>query len=241
MAEPNRQLLERAPGKPNEALKALRRAMGIKQSDFAALVHFSPSQIASVESGRRTASPEFAWQIAAITGVSAKSIEQGAREPLDWRGKPYSARSYEDFKNRPSIKISDNSLEQILSPLKTVLQAAASVGCLKDCTLKIKKEFEFLMAILPGLQAAVEQKLRPAPGAKTELTVADMKRDPELAQKLGFTQDADILLTKDDSHVIFYMKSPYPEELWTSHWYSERKEDSTPWDSFGNSSASRWH
>lgn len=240
MSEPNHQLLERAPGKPNEALKALRRAMSIKQSDFAALVNFSPSQIASVESGRRTASPEFAWQIAAITGVSAKSIEEGSREPLDWRGKPYSARSYEDFKNRPGMQLSDDSLDQILSPIKTVLQAAASVGCLRECTLKIKKEFEGLIAILPGLQAAVNKQLRPAHGTKTKLTVADMKRDTELAQKLGITKDADILRTKSDDFVIFFMQEPSPEELWAGRWYREGKEDSAHSDSFGGAE-SRWH
>jgi transcriptional regulator with XRE-family HTH domain len=240
MAKPNHQLLERVSGKPNEALKTLRRAMGIKQSDFADLVHFSPSQIASVESGRRSASPEFAWQIAAITGVSAKSIEEGTGKPLDWRGQAYSAKSYEDFKNRPSIKISNDTLEQILSPLKTVLQAAALVGCLKDCTLKIKKEFEFLITVLPGLKAAVNQQLRPTLSAKTQVTVSDIKRDPELAQKLGFTKDANILRTVNEDFVVFSMNEPSPEELWTGCWYREGTGDSDSANSFGNRE-SRWH
>jgi transcriptional regulator with XRE-family HTH domain len=198
--------------------------MSLKQGDFANLVHFSPSQIASVESGRRTASPDFAWQIAVITGAKASSIEQG-REPLDWLGRPYSANSYQDFQHRPGINMSNDSLEQLLTPLKTILQAAASAGCLKECTLKIKKELEFLITILPGLQAAVNQKLRPASGTKTQLTVADMKRDTELAEKLGIKKDADIMRSHDD-RVIFFMKEPSQDELWRSHWYQEEKMDS---------------
>jgi transcriptional regulator with XRE-family HTH domain len=239
MSEQNHQSIERAPRGPNEALKAIRRAMGIKQSDFAAIVHFSPSQIASVESGRRTASPEFSWQIAVITGASASSIEQGAHKPLDWRGQPYSAKSYEDFQQRPGIEMSEDTLGQLLSPLKTVLQAAASAGCLKECTLKIKKEFESLVAILPGLQAAVNQKLRPVFGTKTQLTVADMKRYPELAEKLGVAKDADLLVRNGDDFVIFDMKAPSQQELWCSHWYREGKEDSVSWDSFAHRESSR--
>jgi transcriptional regulator with XRE-family HTH domain len=225
MSEQNCQNMEIAPRRPNVALKAIRRALGLKQSDFAALVHFSPSQIASVESGRRTASPEFSWQIAVITGASASSIEQGEHKPLDWRGQPYSAKSYEDFQQRPGLKISEDTLGQLLSPLKTVLQAAASAGCLKECASKIRKEVESFMAILPGLDAAINQKLGFAVGSKTQLTVADMKRDPELAEKLGFTKDADLLISNDDNFVVCEIKAPSRQELWRSDWYLEGKED----------------
>jgi transcriptional regulator with XRE-family HTH domain len=224
MSEQIHRSSERPSDRPNLALKAIRRAMSLKQGDFADLVHFSPSQIASVESGRRTASPDFAWQIAVITGAKASSIEQGD-EALDWRGQTYSANSYQDFQHRPGINISNDSIEQLLTPLKTVLQAAASAGCLKECTLKIKKELEFLIAILPGLQAAVNQKLRPASGTKTQLTVADIKRDSELAGKLGIAKDADILFSHDD-RVIFFMKEPSQDELWRSRWYQEENMDS---------------
>ena len=56
------------------AVRAIREALGIRHSDFAAKCHISPGYLSNIEAGRKQPSPEVARAIADQLGVTLDTI-----------------------------------------------------------------------------------------------------------------------------------------------------------------------
>jgi transcriptional regulator with XRE-family HTH domain len=67
--------------KRNEALRELRKIIGLPQGEFAAMIGCSKDAVASWEIGRSQLSPPYARQITLATGAEAKALRRG-RGPL---------------------------------------------------------------------------------------------------------------------------------------------------------------
>jgi transcriptional regulator with XRE-family HTH domain len=203
----------------NNPVLQLRKALGLKQVEFAALVAISPSQIASVEIGRRAITPDFAWQVAARTGVDSQCLLQEAAEVRDQKGRTYSKQSYEEYLKPRPIRLESSGYDELLAPLRLTMEAAAETGRLGDFTLKLREFFERLIHILPGLQEAVERRLERQSGARFSVTAGQLRKDHSLAVML-FGEQVDRELHGLEDHEVVYRRQSEPlAALWQCAWY----------------------
>lgn len=203
----------------NEALIQVRKALGLKQVEFAELVQFSPSQIASVELGRRAATSDFAWQVAVRTGVDPQCLLRPGVEVHDQKGRPYSRKSYEDHLKPETNRLESSEFDELLVPLKITLEAAADAGRLRTVACKIRESVQNLIVILPGLQEAVERLIESSSGSKFAVTVGQLRQDSFLAMRLCGEQADKELQGCDDNEVVWRRQSEPLAALWRSAWY----------------------
>lgn len=208
----------------NEALIQVRRVLGLKQSEFAELVRFSPSQITSVELGRRAATPEFAWQVAVCTGVDPECLLQPGAEARDQKGRVYSLQSYEEHKRPVPDPLKESDFEALLTPIRLTFQAAAEAGRLRAFASNLKESVDRLVSLLPGVHEALQRQVERASGARGRVTIGDLKRDPALADKLWGNSAAEELEGRADDEVVFERKIDPERFLWRSPWYSVAKK-----------------
>lgn len=208
----------------NNPVLQLRKVLGLKQVDFAALVAISPSQIASIEIGRRAITPDFAWQVAARTGVDPECLLQVGGGVRDQKGRQYSKQSYEEHLKPRSIELGSSGYDELLAPLRLTMQAAAEAGRLRDFACKLKESVERQISLLPGVQEAVQRLVERGSGARGRVTVGDLKRDPALADKLWGDSAAEELEGRADDEVVFERKIDPERFLWRSPWYSVAKK-----------------
>jgi transcriptional regulator with XRE-family HTH domain len=197
----------------------LRKVLGLKQVDFAARVAISPSQIASVEIGRRAITPDFAWQVAARTGVDPQCLRQEGGVVRDQKGRTYSKQSYVEHLRPCPIDLKPSGYDELLAPLRLTMQAAAETGRLGDFTLKLREFVERLIHILPGLQEAVERRLERQSGARFSVTAGQLRNDRSLAVML-FGEQFDRELHGLEDHEVVYRRQSEPlAALWQCAWY----------------------
>lgn len=67
---------------PNEAIRALRKIIGLTQAEFAVLLGVSKDAVVSWETGRNELSATFARRIALVTGVDGRTLRLGVSVPL---------------------------------------------------------------------------------------------------------------------------------------------------------------
>jgi transcriptional regulator with XRE-family HTH domain len=67
---------------PNEAVRALRKIIGLTQAQFAVLIGVSKDAVVSWEIGRNELSATFARRIALVTGVDGRTLRLGVSVPL---------------------------------------------------------------------------------------------------------------------------------------------------------------
>ena len=66
----------------NEAVRALRKIIGLTQAEFAALIGVSKDAVVSWETGRNELSATFARRIALVTGVDGRTLRLGVSVPF---------------------------------------------------------------------------------------------------------------------------------------------------------------
>ena len=67
---------------PNEAVRALRKIIGLTQAEFAVLLGVSKDAVVSWEIGRNELSATFARRIALVTGVDGRNLRLGISVPI---------------------------------------------------------------------------------------------------------------------------------------------------------------
>ena len=66
----------------NEAVRALRKIIGLTQAEFAAMIGVSKDAVVSWEIGRNEVSATFARRIALVTGVDGRTLRLGVSVPI---------------------------------------------------------------------------------------------------------------------------------------------------------------
>ena len=66
----------------NEAVRALRKIIGLTQADFAVMIGVSKDAVVSWEIGRNELSATFARRIALVTGVDGRMLRLGVSGPV---------------------------------------------------------------------------------------------------------------------------------------------------------------
>jgi transcriptional regulator with XRE-family HTH domain len=67
---------------PNQAVRALRKTIGLTQAEFAAMIGVSKDAVVSWEIGRNELSATFARRIALVTGVDGRTLRLGISVPF---------------------------------------------------------------------------------------------------------------------------------------------------------------
>ena len=66
----------------NEAVRGLRKTIGLTQAEFAVMIGVSKDAVASWETGRNELSATFARRIALVTGVDGRTLRLGVSVPF---------------------------------------------------------------------------------------------------------------------------------------------------------------
>lgn len=67
---------------PNEAIRALRKTIGLTQAEFAVMIGVSKDAVVSWETGRNQLSATFARRVALVTGVDGRMLRLGVDVPF---------------------------------------------------------------------------------------------------------------------------------------------------------------
>ena len=67
---------------PNQAVRTLRKIIGLTQAEFAVLIGVSKDAVVTWETGRNELSETFARRIALATGVNGRMLRLGISEPI---------------------------------------------------------------------------------------------------------------------------------------------------------------
>jgi transcriptional regulator with XRE-family HTH domain len=114
----------------NEAVRALRKVIGLTQAEFALLIGVSKDAVVSWETGRNELSETFARRIALATGVDGRALRQGISVPFSTAedGHIYTKADY-DRHQQTELGMSKDAeakrLEYCLDTLQLLFEAAA--------------------------------------------------------------------------------------------------------------------
>jgi transcriptional regulator with XRE-family HTH domain len=166
----------------NEAVREIRKIMGLTQAEFAVMVGASKDAVASWEIGRNQLSLTFARRIALVTGVDAKALHMGISVPLSNApdGHVYTAEDFERHQKtewgRSDEEGARQQLEHCLDTMELLLLAA------------VQPDGERQRHRLPGVMDAFMQWC--------ENTREDFKLGPQIdaqllrrRKKVGMTQE----------------------------------------------------
>lgn len=208
--------------RPNLALKAVRKALEMRQSQFAELIGSSLSLVTSIEVGRRKATPDFANTVAGKTGAMPEPIMRHEAEALDCYGRTYSIVSYRAFREARPDTLDDRDLAAVLRPLKIAIEAASDAGRLRIFTLLLKTAVRQLVQVIDGVQDAVDERLTKKAVVRRRYTYGELRKDDVLAAALGFKDSED----RGADEIAFEVNATDPEsfrEPWFNAWYGENE------------------
>lgn len=144
--------------KPNVSIKALRKALGMNQRQFAELTGFSLSHTTSVEVGCRPVTYDYALAVAVKTGVIPESIMSPSTKAKDCLGRTYSIASYKTFCKAYPEELSGSYMEKIISPIKVAIEAAADAGRLRIFTQLLNTAVNQSVQAIDGVQGALDKR-----------------------------------------------------------------------------------
>jgi transcriptional regulator with XRE-family HTH domain len=115
---------------PNEAVRALRKIIGLTQAEFATLIGVSKDAVVSWELGRNELSATFARRIALVTGVDGRMLRLGVSVPFSQEADAH-VYTKEDFERHQRTEWSSTDeaqaerLERCQDTLELLFRAAA--------------------------------------------------------------------------------------------------------------------
>ena len=118
---------------PNEAVRALRKIIGLTQAEFALMLGVSKDAVVSWETGRNELSVTFARRIALVTGVDGRMLRLGMSVPVSQAADAH-VYTKEDFERhqqtewRPTAKAQAERLAQCQDALGLLFRAAMQAG-----------------------------------------------------------------------------------------------------------------
>jgi transcriptional regulator with XRE-family HTH domain len=119
---------------PNEAIRALRKIIGLTQAEFAVMIGVSKDAVVSWEIGRNHVSETFVRRIALATGVDGRLLRLGISVPMSTAADVhvYTAEDFERHRQSEWGRTDEESarrwLEHCVDTLELVLLAAAKPG-----------------------------------------------------------------------------------------------------------------
>jgi len=117
----------------NQAVRALRKIIGLTQGEFAVMIGVSKDAVASWETGRNKLSATFARRIALVTGVDARTLRLGVSVPISQDADAH-VYTKEDFERHQRTEWSGTEeaqaerLARCQDTLELLFRAAARVG-----------------------------------------------------------------------------------------------------------------
>jgi transcriptional regulator with XRE-family HTH domain len=115
---------------PNEAVRALRKTIGLTQAEFATLIGVSKDAVVSWELGRNELSATFARRIALVTGVDGRMLRLGISVPFS-QAEDAHVYTKEDFERHQATEWSGTEeaqaerLAHCMDTLELLFRAAA--------------------------------------------------------------------------------------------------------------------
>ena len=155
---------------PNLALRQVRKACGMSQSAFAALLGVSAPHVQAVELGQRAVSVDLAGRVRDRTGASARCILEGWTNAIDTEGHPYTMDTYQILLSKQPVSPSDDQLRSLWESMNAVLTTAAAAGksalALSIIRDKLQEATEHIL-VLDGVSEVLASQLfaggRPTP------------------------------------------------------------------------------
>ena len=122
--------------KPSEAIRALRKTLGLTQAEFAVMIGASKDAVVSWETGRNQLSAAFARRIALVTGVDGRMLQLGVGVPFSnsasGEAKAYTAEDFERHRQTEwggtGEEGARRQLEHCHDTMELLLRAAARAG-----------------------------------------------------------------------------------------------------------------
>lgn len=153
----------------NDAIRVLRKTIGLTQAEFAVMIGASKDAVVSWELGRNKLSATFARRIALVTGVDGRMLHGGVSVPFSQDGHIYTAADFEKHQQtewgRSDEASARQQLEHCVDTLELLLLAA------------VRPDGERIRQRLPGLMDSFMQWC--------ESAREDFKLGPEIDQQLG--------------------------------------------------------
>jgi transcriptional regulator with XRE-family HTH domain len=189
----------------NEAMKELRKVIGITQRELAALIGASKDTVASWETGRDRVSAGMARRIALATGVDDRSLLRGSRPLLTYHParRPFTREEFERHQKQFWGGTAEESvrrhLPRCLDALELLLRAAGQSGeggiparmagvldsFIQWCQ-ETRKDFRLEKAIDAQLgERKATLELNKSYGQWREMA----RTDPTMARMMGFRDD----------------------------------------------------
>ncbi len=187
--------------KPNEAIKELRKVIGMTQGELAALIGASKDTVASWEGGRNRLSAGMARRISLATGVEERSLLRGGRL-LRTRypaRRPFARAEYERhlrlFWGESAEASVPRHLERCADALELLFRAAARaegggatrLAGVLDAFIQWCKQAREDFQLGEGIEAQLAQRKRRLELNKSYGQWREMARtDPAMARMMGF-------------------------------------------------------
>ena len=181
---------------PNHAIKHVRKAMGLNQSELGNLLGLTQSYVANIETGRFPTTMNFAVRLAGKSGADVSSIFKGIENPLDYDGRVYTEISYLLFKEARTEILNQDDYNKSISEIKLAIHAAADIGKRKVFINILNTTLIDTIQAVDGLGEAIEKRLEEEQRLAEEksktraYTYGELRGNPALAQALGFLDNA---------------------------------------------------
>ena len=174
--------------RPNQALRQIRDATRLSQSEFAALVGYSTAYIQAVELGQRKPNQQLVEQIADKTGAWPGCLLENWAVAVDIRGEPYTEGSYHWFTNCKMGPCDEGDVKALYQSTSSVLEAAAAIGK-SSLAMNILSDVLRQFARRALGDSKIADSLRRRYATMGQISVGQLRSNKDFAMAINFRDD----------------------------------------------------